>query len=90
MPSGSILFAILFALLPLQNYLCRALFCALSTVGTLFVVNNRYVVIHMDGVKFTLLGAQGTADTAVVTFCFDLLALIMGITLYQMLCIVRN
>ena len=74
----------------LQNYFCRTLFCALAAVGALFAVNDCYVVIHVDSVKLTLLGAQGTADTAVVTFCLDIFALVVGVALYQMFCAVRN
>ena len=39
----------------------------------------------MDGIIFTLLGAQGTADTSVIAFCLDSRSLFMGITLYKVL-----
>ena len=53
-------------------------------------LDYRYVVIHVNCVKLALLGTKGTADTAVVAFCLHILALIVGITLYQMFCIIWN
>ena len=73
-----------------DNDFHRTLLCTFTAVCTLLIVNDRYIVVHMDGVKFALLGAQGTADTAVIALCFYFFALIMGITLNQMLCVVRH
>ena len=42
--------------LKLQNNLSRALCRALAAVCTLLVINECQVVIHMDSVRFTLLG----------------------------------
>ena len=50
-PTWSVLFTILFTLLPLQNNLCRALFCTFTAVSALLVVDYRYVVIHVNCVQ---------------------------------------
>lgn len=44
----------------------------------------------MDGVGFTLLCTQGTADASGVAFLLYVSALIVGITLNQMLCLIGH
>ena len=43
----------------------------------------------MDGVKFTLLGAQRTSDAAEVALGLDRRAPVVGVALHQMLCLIR-
>ena len=62
----------------------------LTAVRTLLVVDNCHVIIHMNRIEFTLLCAQGTADTACIALLLDIRPLVMGITLYQMLCLIRH
>ena len=74
----------------LQNNLSRALLCALAAVGTFLVIDNGYVVLHVNCIELTLFGTQGTCDTACITFRLNVFALVMGRTLYQMFCSIRN
>ena len=69
----------------LNNNLDRTFFCALAAVGTLLVVNDSQIVLHMDGIKLTLLCTQGTSDTAGRTDSFYIFAFVVGAALYQML-----
>ena len=74
----------------LQNNLSRALRCALAAVGTFLVIDNGYVVLHVNCIELTLFGTQGTCDTACITFRLNVFALVVGRTLYQMFCGIRN
>ena len=74
----------------LLNNFYRALLCALAAVRTLLIIDNSYIIVHVNGIKLTLLSAESTADTPHVTFGLYILAFIMGVALYQMLCLVRN
>ena len=75
---------------PLLNHLRRALRRTFSAVGTQRIINHSQIIFHMDCTDFTLLGTQGTSDTSVFTFGLNVLALIVGRTLYQMLCLIRH
>ena len=44
----------------------------------------------MDGIRFTLLGAQGTSDTSSLADLLHSRSLVMGRTLNQMLCRIRH
>ena len=68
----------------------RTALCALAAVGTLLVVNDSQIVLHMDGIKLTLLCTQGTSDTAGCADSLNILALVVGAALYQMLCLIRH
>ena len=86
-PADRLSYCILNSLL---NHLNRALLCALAAVGTFLIINHCQVILHMDGVKLTLLCTQGAADTAGFTYGLHILALGMGTALYQMPCLVGN
>ena len=79
-----------FILIRLDNNLSRALCCALAAVGALLVIDHSYVVLHMDCIGLTLFGTQGTSDTASGTNLLDCRSFVVGRTLNQMLCLVRN
>ena len=66
----------------LLDYLCRALSCALAAVGALGVIDDCYVVLHMDCVELTLFGTQGTSDTSSLTCSLYIFALVMAAALY--------
>ena len=74
----------------LLDYFYGALGGAFAAVGTLLIINDRQVIVHVDGVELALFCAQGAADAAVVAFGFYVFALIMRRTLNQMLCIIWN
>ena len=63
-------------------YLLRALFGALAAAGTLVVVDDGHIVVHVDGIEFALLGAEGTSDTSGLTYAHDVLAALVAGTLY--------
>ena len=46
-------------------------------------VNDSQIVLHMDGIKLTLLCTQGTSDTAGRTDSFYIFAFVVGAALYQ-------
>ena len=79
-----------FILIRLDNNLSRALCCALAAVGALLVIDNCHIVLHMDRIELTLFGAQGTSDTASGADFLDCRSFVVGRTLNQMLCLVRN
>ena len=54
--------------------LLGALFCALAAARALIIVNNSYIIVHVNGIKLTLLGTEGTSDTACLTYAHDILA----------------
>ena len=68
----------------------RTLRRALAAAGTLCVIDHSNVVIHMDRIELTLLGAQGTSDTTSGADFLDSRSLVVGRALYKMLCLVRN
>ena len=70
--------------------MCRALSRALATSGTLCVVDDSNVVIHMDRIELTLLCAERTSDTACLADFLDSRSLVVGAALYEVVCLVRN
>ena len=81
---------LLFIIWNLQNHFRRTFLRAFSAAGALGVINHRHIVVHVDGIKFTLLGAESTSNAAYLAFSFNVFALIMRSTLYQMLRAVRH
>ena len=70
--------------------MCRALSRALAASGTLCVIDDSNVVIHMDRIELTLLCAERTSDTACLTDFLDSRSLVVGAALYEVVCLVRN
>ena len=66
--------------------MCRAL----AASGTLCVIDDSNVVIHMDRIELTLLCAERTSDTACLTDFLDSRSLVVGAALYEVVCLVRN
>ena len=70
--------------------MCRALSRALAASGTLCVIDDSNVVIHMDRIELTLLCAERASDTACLTDFLDSRSLVVGAALYEVVCLVRN
>ena len=70
--------------------MCRALSRALAASGTLCVIDDSNVVIHMDRIEFTLLCAERTSDTACLADLLDSRSFVVGAALYEVVCLVRN
>ena len=70
--------------------MCRALNRALAASGTLCVIDDSNVVIHMDRIELTLLCAERASDTACLTDFLDSRSLVVGAALYEVVCLVRN
>ena len=68
----------------------RTLRRALAASGTLCVIDDSNVVIHMDRIELTLLCAERTSDTACLTDLLDSRSLVVGAALYEVVCLVRN
>ena len=68
----------------------RALRRALAATGTLCVIDDSNVVIHMDRIELTLLCAERTSDTACLADFLDSRSLVVGAALYEVVCLVRN
>ena len=70
--------------------MCRALSRALAASGTLCVIDDSNVVIHMDRIELTLLCAERTSDTACLADLLDSRSFVVGAALYEVVCLVRN
>ena len=70
--------------------MCRALSRALAASGTLCVIDDSNVVIHMDRIELTLLCAECTSDTACLADLLDSRSFVVGAALYEVVCLVRN
>lgn len=68
----------------------RTLRRALAASGTLCVIDDSNVVIHMDRIEFTLLCAERTSDTACLADLLDSRSFVVGAALYEVVCLVRN
>ena len=62
--------------------LTRAFFHAFAAAGTLLIIHVRQIAFHGDCAGLAVLHAFHTADAAGLTGLIDVLAFIMGITLY--------
>ena len=59
-------------------------------VGALLIINHSQVIVHMDGIKLTLLRAEGTSDASGVAVLLHCRPLVVGITLNKMLRLIGN
>ena len=61
-----------------MNYLNRAFLGALAAGGTLVIVDDSHIVVHVDGVKLTLLCAEGAAYASRLTYILYLNTSVVG------------
>ena len=65
-----------------MNDLFRTFLSTLATSGTFFPVNNSKIIFYFYSIKFALFYADHAADTARLADRHNILAFIIGITLY--------
>ena len=74
----------------LQNNFLWTLLCTDTASDTLLLINVCHVVNDMNCILRAVLLTQMTSDTSYGTCLHDILALILGAALYNVLCLVRN